>query len=124
MKLVLVRAIGYVISFYFKSCLQTVHTSSQILDVTLVFFAALVARDSKSLTELAHKTDLVEILFATLRSASLEKDWLGLLSLGISDTALKKFGVVNNTEKALVRFLILSIRYLVFIYHVSAGGPM
>jgi hypothetical protein len=74
------------------------------LDVILVFFAALVARDSQSLAELAEKSDLIDTLFSMLLSTSPEKDFLSLLSAGANDAELKKAGIVSKIERGLVRF--------------------
>jgi hypothetical protein len=79
----------------------------QVLDVTLAFLAALVARDPLSLSELADKPDFVSTLLAMLSSVRREIDFLVLAASGAGDNALKKMGVIK-TEKASVRFILIS----------------
>jgi hypothetical protein len=73
----------------------------KVLDVTLSFFTALVAKDPGFLSDLANKSDLTATLFNILERNGPEKDAIALLAAGAGDAALKKLGVLR-TEKPLV----------------------
>jgi|ERR1700722_6287027 len=76
----------------------------KVLEAILAFFAALVARDPLSLSELAAKPDFISTLLTMLSSLDHERDALALVSSGGDDVMLKKIGVVKS-EKASVRIL-------------------
>lgn len=75
------------------------------MDTILVFFAALVSKDTGDLTDLATKSDLVTVLYETLRSLDRTNDPLWLISCSVSDAELRKAGV-SKVEKTLVCDLI------------------
>lgn len=71
----------------------------QILDITVVVFAALVARDPQDLADLANKTDLAPTLLELLSAYPRGKDVLAIAATGASDAQLKNVGVLR-TDKA------------------------
>jgi hypothetical protein len=76
----------------------------KVLEAILAFFAALVARDPLSLSELADKPDFISTLLTMLSSLDHERDALALVYSGGDDVMLKKVGVVKS-EKTSVRIL-------------------
>ena len=76
----------------------------KVVEAIIAFFAALVAHDPLSLSELADKPDFISTLLTMLSSLDHEKDALALVSLGDDDVMLKKIGVVKS-EKTSVRIL-------------------
>lgn len=73
----------------------------QVLDTILVFFSALVSKDSLDLSELASKSDFLSVMYRLLRNLDRENDPLWLISCGLNDVELKRSGVAKS-EKTLV----------------------
>lgn len=72
-----------------------------MLDTILVFFSALVARDSRDLPELALKSDFITTLFSLLGALDKSNDFLWLLSCDLSDIELRQAGMAK-LDKTLV----------------------
>ncbi|KII91108.1 hypothetical protein PLICRDRAFT_122892 [Plicaturopsis crispa FD-325 SS-3] len=73
----------------------------KILNIILVFFTALVARDSGSLADLAQKSDFGPTLFRLLESCDRQKDILGMVTAGASDAQLKQAGILRTERPVL-----------------------
>lgn len=73
----------------------------QVLDVVLLFFAALVAREPRDLSELYEKPDFIDVLLNFLGSLDKSNDPLWLISCGLGDVELKRAGV-TKADKILV----------------------
>lgn len=71
------------------------------MDTVLVFFAALVARDPRDLTDLATRSDFASNLYHMLASLERENDPLWLISCTLSDAELRRAGI-PKVEKTLV----------------------
>jgi hypothetical protein len=80
----------------------------KVLDVTLAFFVALVAKDSVSLSELALKEDFILTLTGMLMLFGPGNDILAAACAGASDAELKKMGVVQ-TEKPFVSISFVTV---------------
>jgi hypothetical protein len=76
----------------------------RVLDITLAFFVALVAKDSVSPSELALKEDFIPTLTSMLMSFGPGDDVLAVVCAGAGEAELKKMGV-GRTEKPLVSIL-------------------
>ncbi|CCM05861.1 uncharacterized protein FIBRA_08097 [Fibroporia radiculosa] len=73
----------------------------KVLNSVLVFFAALVSRDSRDLADLAAKTDFASTLYDLLAPLEHANDPLWLISCSLSDAQLKKAGI-PRLEKTLL----------------------
>ncbi|KAI0674378.1 hypothetical protein C8Q78DRAFT_967086 [Trametes maxima] len=67
----------------------------KVLDAILVFYAALVARDSTALLDLAAKSDFASTLHRTLSSLERSNDPLWLISTDASTTEIKAAGITK-----------------------------
>jgi hypothetical protein len=76
----------------------------QILDILLILFCTLLAREPEDLIDLAQRTDLSKRMFMLLRKLDKNKDIMLMLSSGVSDAELKRAGVLR-TERSPVRVL-------------------
>ncbi|KAI0937575.1 hypothetical protein AcV7_003573 [Taiwanofungus camphoratus] len=81
----------------------------KVLDTVLVFFAALVARDPRDLTDLATRSDFASNLYHMLASLERENDPLWLISCTLSDAELRRAGI-PKVEKTLLTNLQRLIR--------------
>jgi hypothetical protein len=73
----------------------------QIFDATITFFAALAARDPRTLTEVAQQEEFIPTLVEILGSFDYRKDVLASVLAGGSDDELKSHGILR-TEITLV----------------------
>ncbi|GBE87659.1 predicted protein [Sparassis crispa] len=81
----------------------------KVLDTTLIFYAALVAQDSRDLQDIASKSDFASALYRMLAILERENDPLWLISCGLSDAELRKAGI-SKAEKTSLAILHSVIR--------------
>lgn len=74
---------------------------AQALDTILAFYAALVSRDPRDLTDLAERSDFLYALYSMLDGLQRPNDPLWLISCGLSDPELRKAGI-QRMDKTLV----------------------
>ena len=76
-------------------------TVAQVLDTVLAFYAALVSRDPRDLTDLAERSDLLSASYSMFDGLQRANDPLWLISCGLSDPELRKVGI-QRVDKTLV----------------------
>ena len=74
---------------------------AQVLDTILAFYAALVSRDPRDLTDLTERSDFLSALYSMLDGLQRANDPLWLISCGLSDPELRKAGI-QRADKTLV----------------------
>jgi hypothetical protein len=87
------RVIKYVRICISKCWLGTFH---QVFDATITFFAALAARDPRTLIEVAQQEGFVPTLVEILSSFDYSKDLLASVLASRSDDDLKSHGVLRT----------------------------
>lgn len=76
----------------------------QIFDATITFFAALAARDPRTLTEVAQQKEFISTLVEILSSFDHKKDVLASVLAGSSDDDLKSHGILRTEITAVSSF--------------------
>lgn len=72
------------------------HNLPQVLDATIAFFAALAAKDPRTLTEVAHQKQFIPTLVEILSHFDHRKDVLASVFADTSDDDLKSLGILRT----------------------------
>ena len=91
------RGLGRVIR-YVRICIPKcwLGTFHQIFDATISFFAALAARDPRTLVEVAQQEEFIPTLVEILSSFDHKKDLLASVLASHSDDDLKSHGILRT----------------------------
>ncbi|KAH9924173.1 wings apart-like protein regulation of heterochromatin-domain-containing protein [Fomitopsis serialis] len=74
----------------------------KVMDTILAFYAALVSRDTRDLTDLAGRSDFVSALYNMLDGLERSNDPLWLISCSLSDAELRRAGIQRVDKTLLV----------------------